>query len=294
MTSDRLSQILVCPIDKTELTQKQDKLVCVKCQREYNISGRVPIMLDSRLIQEENRKKEEMETFDNLNSYQDFMNRAYLRALKEDTIRALASFKLEDKDILEIGAGISLFAEDLAQKNRVVLTDINATLLNQCSERCDLVVADAENLPFPDSSFDFIYLVGVLHHLPDQAKGIREIKRVLRKEGRIFISEPTKWSVNLIYYLGRKLFIFLFGKEFVKRLVGCGTPDEAFLDTKRLKKTFSLEFNIKVRKISPIRLLPVKFLDNISFVPKLNHFLEKLPLFRNFGAIAQITIEPKK
>ncbi len=294
MISERLSRVLVCPFDQSELLQQGDRLVCKKCQREYKISGRIPIMLDSKLMQEEERKKEEMEIFDNLSSYQDFMNRAYLKALKEDTLNSLLSFKLENRDILEIGAGISLFADVLSGKNRVVLTDINETLLNQNSKSCDLTVADGENLPFPDKSFDFIYLVGVLHHLPDQAKGIREIKRILKENGKIFISEPTKWSVNLIYYLGRKFLIFLLGKEFVKRLVGCGTPDEAFLETQELKKTFSAEFNIKVRKISPVRLLPVKFFDNLGFVPKLNRFLEKLPLFRNIGAIAQITIEPKK
>jgi ubiquinone/menaquinone biosynthesis C-methylase UbiE len=293
MISERLSKVLVCPFDQSELFHQEGRLVCKKCQREYKISGRIPVMLDSRLIQEEGRKKEEMEIFDNLSSYQDFMNRAYLKALKEDTMNSLLSFKLENKDILEIGAGISLFADVLSEKNRVVLTDINETLLNQNSKSCDLTVADGENLPFPDKSFDFIYLVGVLHHLPDQTKGIKEVKRVLRKDGKIFISEPTRWSVNLIYYLGRKLLIFSLGKKFVRRLVGCGTPDEAFLDTRELKKTFSAEFNIKVRKISPIRLLPVKFFDNLSFVPKLNHFLEKFPLFRNLGAIAQITIEPK-
>lgn len=294
MLSDRLTKILVCPFDKSKLTLEQAKFVCQRCQREFRISGRIPVMLDSKLIQEEERKKEEMEIFDNLSSYQDFMNRAYLKALKEDTLNSLLSFDLEDKDILEIGAGISLFADRLVGKNRVVLTDINETLLNQCSNNCDLVVTDAENLPFADNSFDFIYLVGVLHHLPDQAKGLKEIKRVLREGGKVFISEPTKWSVNLIYYLGRKLLIFTLGKDFVKRLVGCGTPDEAFLDSKELKRVFSEEFQIKVRKISPIRLLPIKFFDNLSFVPKLNHFLERLPLFRSVGAIAQITLLPKR
>ena len=300
MISDRFSKILVCPFDQSKLAFEQMKFSCQKCKREFQVSGRIPIMLDSVLFQadvqkeDEARKKEEMEIFDNLSSYQDFMDRAYLRAIKEDISNSLLSFDLKDKDILEIGAGISLFAGKLAERNRVVLTDINETLLNQNPENCDLVVADAENLPFPDKSFDFIYLVGILHHLPDQKKGMQEIKRVLKEEREVFISEPTKWSVNLIYYLGRKLLIFLLGKNFVRKLVGCGTPDEEFLDTKELKKVFSSDFQIKIRKISPIRLLPIKFFDNLSFVPKLNHVLEKIPIIKNFGAIAQITLLPKR
>lgn len=298
--SERLSNILVCPFDRSELVFEQSKFNCRKCKREFRVSGRIPIMLDSMLFQEnvqredEARKKEEMEIFDNLRSYQDFMNRAYLRAIKENISNSLSGFDLKDKDILEIGAGISLFAGKLAEKNRVILTDINETLLNQNPENCDLVVADAENLPFPDRSFDFIYLVGILHHLPDQKKGMQEIKRVLKENGKVFISEPTKWSVNLIYFLGRKLLILLLGKNFVRKLVGCGTPDEEFLNTKELKKTFSSDFQVKIRKISPIRLLPIKFFDNLGFVPKINHILEKIPLIRNFGAIAQITLLPRK
>lgn len=299
MISDRLSNILVCPFDRSKLVLEQTRFSCQKCKREFRVSGRIPIMLDSVLFQadvqkeDEARKKEEMEIFDNLSSYQDFMNRAYLKAIKEDISNSLLDFDLKDKDILEIGAGISLFAGKLAEKNRLILTDINETLLNQNPESCDLVVADAENLPFPDKSFDFIYLVGILHHLPDQKKGMQEIKRVLKKNGKVFISEPTKWSVNLVYYLGRKLLIFLLGKNFVRKLVGCGTPDEEFLNTKELKNTFSSDFEIKIRKISPIRFLPIKFFDNLSFVPKINQLLEKIPLIKNFGAIAQITLSPK-
>ncbi|HVP37432.1 MAG TPA: methyltransferase domain-containing protein [Terriglobales bacterium] len=298
--SERFSNLLVCPFDRSKLVFEQTRFSCQKCKREFRVSGRIPLMLDPGLFQadlqkeDEARKKEEMEIFDNLSSYQNFMNRAYLRAIKEDISNSLSSFELKDKDILEIGAGISLFAGKLAEKNRVILTDINETLLNQNPESCDLVVADAENLPFPDKSFDFIYLVGILHHLPDQKKGMQEIKRVLKEGGKVFISEPTKWSVNSIYYLGRKLLIFLFGKNFVRKLVGCGTPDEEFLDIKELNKTFSSDFQIRIRKISPIRLLPIEFFDNLGFVPKINHVLEKIPIIKNFGAIAQITLLPKK
>ena len=47
----------------------------------------------------------------------------------------------------------------------------------------DLRVADAENLPFSDNSFDIVYSYGVLHHSPDTAQAIREVHRVLRPGG---------------------------------------------------------------------------------------------------------------
>lgn len=47
--------------------------------------------------------------------------------------------------------------------------------------------ASALALPYPDASFDFVCCSGVLHHTPDPAKGLREITRVLKPQGRVFL-----------------------------------------------------------------------------------------------------------
>ena len=48
-----------------------------------------------------------------------------------------------------------------------------------------LKVADAENLPFADNSFDLGYSWGVLHHTPNTEKAIAELVRVVRPGGEI-------------------------------------------------------------------------------------------------------------
>lgn len=50
-------------------------------------------------------------------------------------------------------------------------------------------VGDAENLPFPDSSFDLVVSSHVLEHLPDFDKGLSEVMRVTKK--RAIIAIPT-------------------------------------------------------------------------------------------------------
>jgi ubiquinone/menaquinone biosynthesis C-methylase UbiE len=45
-------------------------------------------------------------------------------------------------------------------------------------------VANAEErIPFPDNSFDHVYSFGVIHHSPVPERIVREINRVLRKDG---------------------------------------------------------------------------------------------------------------
>ncbi len=49
----------------------------------------------------------------------------------------------------------------------------------------------AYDLPFEDGSFEMIYSFFMLHHLDEIPKGLKEIRRVLQKEGRYLATEPT-------------------------------------------------------------------------------------------------------
>jgi ubiquinone/menaquinone biosynthesis C-methylase UbiE len=49
--------------------------------------------------------------------------------------------------------------------------------------------ADAQQMPFPDDSFDAAYLVTVLGEIPDQDAALRELRRVVKPDGRIVVGE---------------------------------------------------------------------------------------------------------
>src|SRR5579875_1051853 len=91
---------------------------------------------------------------------------------------------------LEIGAGTGYFSLNLKQLgiiDELVCTDISpgmVSVLNANAERLGLqgvsaTRADAESLPFPDSSFDLVLGHAVLHHLPDLHRSFSEFFRVL-------------------------------------------------------------------------------------------------------------------
>jgi demethylmenaquinone methyltransferase / 2-methoxy-6-polyprenyl-1,4-benzoquinol methylase len=61
--------------------------------------------------------------------------------------------------------------------------------------RIELVVGDAETLPFPDRSFDGVCIAFGIRNVPDRERALREMTRVTRPGGRIAIlelSEPRR------------------------------------------------------------------------------------------------------
>ncbi len=60
----------------------------------------------------------------------------------------------------------------------------------------DTVHMDIQKLPFDDQVFDVIICSHVLEHVPDDKKAVKELKRVLRKDGKMIILVP--FAMNLV------------------------------------------------------------------------------------------------
>jgi SAM-dependent methyltransferase len=94
--------------------------------------------------------------------------------------------------VLEIGVGMGAdYLEWLKAGAQAAGVDLSAASIERAGQRCqqagfqaDLRVADAEQLPFPDNSFDVVYSYGVMHHSPNTGQCIREARRVLKPGGQ--------------------------------------------------------------------------------------------------------------
>ena len=94
--------------------------------------------------------------------------------------------------VLEVGVGMGAdYLEWLKAGAQASGVDLSAASLENARRRCitagyqsDLRVADAEQLPFPDQSFDVVYSYGVMHHSPNTPQCIREALRVLSPGGQ--------------------------------------------------------------------------------------------------------------
>jgi ubiquinone/menaquinone biosynthesis C-methylase UbiE len=111
-------------------------------------------------------------------------------------------------DTLEIGAGTGYFSLNLAQLGlieRPTASDISPGMLETLSDTArqlgvpvETVVAEAEELPFEDASFDLVFGHAVLHHIPDLERAFSEFARVLRPGGTVaFMGEPSRYGDRL-------------------------------------------------------------------------------------------------
>ncbi len=99
---------------------------------------------------------------------------------------------LAPRRILETAAGTGIVTEQLARElpeTEIVPTDLNQAMLDLAAERIpsgnvSYRAADAQDLPFEDSSFDLVVCQFGVMFYPDKVKGNAEARRVLRDGGR--------------------------------------------------------------------------------------------------------------
>ena len=132
-------------------------------------------------------------------------NRYNRREWHVPTVANFPAYK--GKKVLEIGCSIATDGLEFAKAGAIYTgLDLTPHSIELAQERFRLfdasgtfVVANAEELPFPDESFDHVYSFGVIHHAPQPEKIARQIHRVLRKGGTFTVMLYNRNSIN--YYV---------------------------------------------------------------------------------------------
>lgn len=102
--------------------------------------------------------------------------------------------------VLDIGTGLGYLASVAARLGHDATgIDIADAMIARARDYCaslgvhpDLRVADADNLPFEDASFDAITERNVLWTMPEPGRTLAEFRRVLRPGGHLLVFE-SKW-----------------------------------------------------------------------------------------------------
>lgn len=104
-------------------------------------------------------------------------------------------------NILDVGCGTGANLEMLAQFGKAEGVDVSAEALTFCRERglTNVKQGQAEALPYDDNSFDLVTGLDVVEHLDNDLAGLKEMGRVLRRDGRALLFVPAfmfLWGVQ--------------------------------------------------------------------------------------------------
>ena len=103
--------------------------------------------------------------------------------------------------ILDVGCGTGANLKMLAAHGRAEGIDISPQAIEFCHERGleSVKLGAIEHLPYENDSFELVTALDVVEHLDDDVKGLREMRRVLRRDGRLLLFVPAfmfLWGVQ--------------------------------------------------------------------------------------------------
>ena len=119
----------------------------------------------------------EKANFSNIYKFYDLINSVITLGF-DKSWRSKASSHITGTRVIDLGSGTAAAFQQLQNFD-----------LNEFSNK---VIGGAENLPFPDNSFDSIYCAFVWRNINEPKKGMDEVYRVLRPGGKFILLDMTR------------------------------------------------------------------------------------------------------
>ncbi|MEM6966446.1 MAG: bifunctional demethylmenaquinone methyltransferase/2-methoxy-6-polyprenyl-1,4-benzoquinol methylase UbiE [Bacteroidota bacterium] len=183
---------------------------------------------------DEDKKGQVSKMFDNIAPYYDFLNRFLSLGIdtiwRKKAINELVSVK--PQHVLDVATGTGDVAIEIAkrlQPEKIIGLDISKEMLEigkkkiakkEMSDIIQMEVGDSENLRFENNTFDAITVAFGVRNFENLEKGISEINRVLKKDGKLIVLEFSKPTV----FPFKQLFNFYF--KYILPLIGRFTSND--------------------------------------------------------------------
>ena len=212
-----------------------------------------------------NRAKSNIDYF----KFENFQSNIVIKSLKN------AGISFKGMKVLDLGSGTGGYSLNLLNQGAcVVALDITQQYF-QNVKGIRFVVADAAKMPFASNSFDFVFCSSLIEHVRNPDLLIKEIKRILKKGGRCYLSFPPFWSpvgshqFKPFHYMGEKIAVKLSRKVYhVKSHRYNDQFGKLYIRTIRQVKKLILSNNMKIKYMST-RMSPINF----AKMPILNELL---------------------
>lgn len=165
------------------------------------------------------------------------------RIRQKNFLKLLKRYLSHNQRILDAGCGTGLFARFLPPGSYAV--DINPRNIVKAKaviKEINFYEADLEKLPFDDHFFDLIIITEVIEHFPNPQKTLLELKRVLKSDGLILGTVPSKSFIWQLRFLSstrpREPFHYYYKKKELKRIL------EQFFNLKNISRdNFSMSIS---------------------------------------------------
>lgn len=219
---------LVCPKCRVNLTFLESKLECPRCGRKYPQKGDIPSFIEDEqywgeIPQERMNaiiEKAEQEGWKEAVREYIYPHDAKLSDYVTDETRTDFRFLLpisRESVVLDIGSGWGALSVALARVSGLVVSlesvyeRIRFIEIRKNQEKLNniqLVQSDFLNLPFPESTFDFIILNGVLEwfglmdtgNSPEvvQKNVLRRLNKLLKRRGTVYVGIENRYGYRQI------------------------------------------------------------------------------------------------
>jgi len=175
----------------------------------------------------------------------------------------------EGETVLDLGSGAGfdafLAAKKVGKLGKVIGVDMTIEMIRKAKENAkkhnyanvEFRLGDIENLPVENSSIDIIISNCVINLAPDKSNVFREACRVLKKGGRMFVSdivllrEATEKEKNDINLIARCVSGASVREDYLKIITDAGLKYGIILENKEISKGFNIpleSLNIEIYK----------------------------------------------
>jgi len=215
---------------------------------------------------QEGKKVQVKKMFDSISHKYDFLNHFLTLGIDKNWRRKTIQVVKKNgriEHLLDIATGTGDLAFEAIEQGipNVTGLDLSPGMLEVAKEKSDkhnlndkveFIEGDSENLPFEDNTFDAVTVGYGVRNFEDMEKGIREILRVLKPNGRLVVLElskpdrpPVKQLFNMYFnfilptigkivsrsrnaysYLPESVENFPYGHRFLEILHSCGFQNE--------------------------------------------------------------------